>query len=67
LAVRAAFRILAACGIIAFLLPTPALAEWHLTPIVGLTFLGDTSIVDLETGTGLVHWNFGGAVTVIGR
>jgi hypothetical protein len=64
--VRAALSALAACGILTAAFPADAAAEWHLTPFVGVTFLGDTSIVDLENGTGNVHWNFGGAVTLIG-
>jgi hypothetical protein len=47
-------------------LPARVDADWHLTPFIGLTFLGNTSIVDLESGTDDVHWNFGGAVTLIG-
>lgn len=43
-----------------------ARGEWHLTPIVGLTFLGDTTIVDLEDATGKVHWTYGGAATLLG-
>jgi len=45
---------------------TEARAEWQFAPFFGLTFNGDTSLADLEGGTEKVHWNFGGAVTVIG-
>ena len=53
------------------LLPRPAAAEWHLTPLFGFTFKGDTTLIDLgtadfEPASGKVHWNFGGAVTMIG-
>jgi len=44
----------------------PAAAEWHFTPMVGLTFSGNTSIVDLEDATRQVHGDFGGAVSVFG-
>jgi hypothetical protein len=64
--VRAAFRVLAACGILITAFPAEARAEWQFAPFFGLTFGGDTSLADLEGGAQDVHWNFGGAVTVIG-
>jgi hypothetical protein len=53
------------------LLARPAAAEWHLTPLIGFTFKGDTTLADLgtsdfELASSKVHWNFGGAVTLIG-
>jgi hypothetical protein len=42
--------------------PRPAAAEWHFTPMVGLTFNGSTNVVDLENATGKVHPDLGGAV-----
>jgi outer membrane protein with beta-barrel domain len=64
--VRAALRVLTACAILIACHPAPVWAEWQLTPLVGLTFGADTSLVDLEGGTNKVHWNFGGTVTLIG-
>ena len=63
---RAGLRVLAACGILIMASATEARAEWQFAPFFGLTFNGDTSLADLEGGTEKVHWNFGGAVTVIG-
>jgi hypothetical protein len=45
----------------------PAAAEWHLTPTVGLTFAGNTSLFDPDLGSGNVHGNLGGSVTLLGR
>ena len=43
-----------------------AAAEWHLTPMGGITFHGDTSLLDLEGATGKAHMQVGGAVTLVG-
>ena len=45
---------------------TPALAEWHFTPLIGVTFRGETSLFDLEKAAGLKHKTFGGAVRWVG-
>lgn len=47
------------------------MAEWHLTPLIGMTFKGDTTLADLgtidfEPASSKRHWNFGGALTLIG-
>lgn len=42
-------------------------AEWHFTPMVGLTFKGNTSLVDAEFATDKVHKQFGGAVSRLGE
>ena len=47
--------------------PRPAFADWQFTPFFGFTFKGNTTLVDLEDAVGRTHWNFGGAVTVLGR
>jgi hypothetical protein len=47
-------------------LPRAAAAEWHFTPMVGLTFAGNTSIIDPDLATDNVHPNVGGAVTLLG-
>jgi hypothetical protein len=48
-------------------LPAPAEAEWQFTPFLGYTFKGSTTLVDWESAADDVHWNFGGAVTLIGE
>ena len=46
--------------------PRTAAAEWQFTPMIGATFLGNTSIVDPELATDNVHRHFGGAVSLLG-
>ena len=36
-----------------------------MVPMVGLTMLGSTTIIDAEEATGKRHWNFGGAVSFL--
>ena len=43
-----------------------ASAEWHLTPMIGLTFAGKTTLFDPQVATGKRHANFGGAATLLG-
>jgi hypothetical protein len=47
---------------------TPALAsaDWQITPFLGLTFKGDTTLLDSEQAAQKVHWNFGASVSYIG-
>jgi hypothetical protein len=47
---------------------SPAAAEWHFTPMAGITFGGNTNLklLDWERATGDAHPNFGGAVTLLG-
>ena len=59
-------RVLACCGALLLVIPRAAAAELHLTPMIGLTFHGNTNFVDLEDASGHVHRQFGGAVTVFG-
>jgi opacity protein-like surface antigen len=48
--------------------PVPAAAQWvFIQPFAGLTFGGDTNIVDLEDATKLRKAAWGATVTVIGR
>jgi hypothetical protein len=47
--------------------PRIADAEWHLTPLVGLTFGGNTSLFDPDLGTGKIHPNLGGSVSLLGK
>jgi hypothetical protein len=46
--------------------PAAASAEWHITPMVGLTFAGKTTIVDPDEGTGKRHPNVSGSVALLG-
>ena len=64
-------KVVALSCLVLFLLPGTAAAEWQLTPFVGLTFRGSTSIVDIETVDGTkasekVHKHFGGSVSFLG-
>lgn len=64
-------KIFAVCCLALFALPRTAAAEWQLTPFVGLTFRGSTSIigaefVDDKPATERVHKHFGGAVSFLG-
>jgi hypothetical protein len=45
--------------------PLPAAAEWHITPMVGLTFAGKTTIQDFENATGNLHPHLGISVTYL--
>ena len=56
-----------AAFVLALLLaPRAATAEWHITPMIGVTFSGNTTLLDLENATKNKHVNFGGAVTLLG-
>lgn len=46
--------------------PATALAEWHITPMVGLTFAGKTTIFDPDQGTGKRHPSLSGSVALLG-
>lgn len=37
--------------------PAVAAAEWHISPMIGLTFAGRTTLQDLDQATGKVHPN----------
>ena len=47
--------------------PAQAAADWHLTPFLGLTFQGETTLIDSESAVGQAHWHFGGAVGIVGN
>jgi hypothetical protein len=59
-------RVLAICCVFLLAPARDAASEWQITPMVGLTMLGSTSLVDVELGSERRHWNFGGAVTLVG-
>ena len=46
--------------------PAAAFAEWHITPMIGLTFAGKTTITDFDQGTGKRHPNLAGSVALLG-
>ena len=46
--------------------PARCAAEWQFVPFLGYTFKGATTLLDFEDAANDTHWNFGGAVTLIG-
>ena len=60
------FRIAALTALLSIALPARASADWQFTPLVGITFAGGTTIIDLENGAEESHWHFGGAATWLG-
>lgn len=46
--------------------PATASAEWHITPMIGLTFAGKTTITDPDQGTGKRHPKIAGSVALLG-
>ncbi|SRR6266545_1091553 len=58
-------RALTIC-VLVLTVPRAAAAEWHLTPMIGETFLGRTSIIDLEAATDKHRKNLGGSVALMG-
>ena len=59
-------RTLVVCCLCLLVAPRAASAEWHFTPLLGVTFGGNTTFVDLQHGTDKKHVNFGGAVSRFG-
>lgn len=59
-------RVLALCGVIVLGSAPAAQAEWHLTPMAGLTMFGNTSLFDREDATGKRHGHLGGSVALLG-
>lgn len=55
------------CSLLVLALPGTVAAEWHFTPMIGLTFRGDTNFWDHELATFNRHRNFGGAVSRLGE
>src|SRR4030095_2901291 len=67
-------RIVSACALLLALLPTPAAAEWHFVPMVGLTFKGETNIFgervigsETETAADKTHKHLAGAISLLGE
>lgn len=63
---RTRLRVLALVGVLVGSVPGTAHADWLLAPFVGLTFKGDTTLLDHDQATSKVHWSLGGAVTLLG-
>ena len=63
---RTAIRALAFFAALTVGTPVNVAADWLFTPFLGRTFLGSTSIIDLDDATDKNHWNFGGMVTLLG-
>jgi hypothetical protein len=64
---HAALKTLAASCLLVLVFPQSAAAEWHFTPMVGLTFKGKTSApADTDLAAAKVHRNFGGSVSLFG-
>lgn len=59
-------RVFALCGVIILGAARPAHAEWHFTPLAGLTMFGNTSLVDSELAAGKRRPHFGGSVSLLG-
>jgi hypothetical protein len=47
-------------------LPRTVAAEWHITPLIGFTFAGKTTLLDPQVATDKRHVDFGGAITLLG-
>jgi len=59
-------KTLSLCCLCLLLAARPARAEWHFTPTFGVTFAGNTTLLDLQHGTDKRHINFGGIVSRFG-
>jgi outer membrane protein with beta-barrel domain len=57
----------ALCVVLALSPASPAAAEWHIVPLVGLTFHANTNASGLEPVPIPKHVNIGGAVTLLGN
>jgi hypothetical protein len=47
-------------------LPRAAAAEWHITPMLGVTFAGRTTLIDPQLAAAKRHVNVGGAWSLLG-
>jgi hypothetical protein len=59
-------RIVTACALGVLLFPAAARAEWHITPMIGTTFAGRTTLVDPQLATAKRHLTLGGTGTLLG-
>jgi hypothetical protein len=46
--------------------PRAAAAEWHITPMIGITFAGRTTLIDPQLAASKRHVNLGGALSLLG-
>jgi hypothetical protein len=53
--------------LLALAFAAPASAEWHIVPLVGLTFHANTNALGVEPVPIPKHVNIGGAVTLLGK
>lgn len=60
-------KVLALCALILVGFARNASAEWHFVPMVGMTMLGNTSLLDFEKGTGDRHRHYGASVAFLGN
>ena len=58
-------RALAACACL-LAAPATAAAEWHISPMIGLTFAGKTTLNDFDQATGKVHPNLSISGSLLG-
>ncbi|HEY7500394.1 MAG TPA: hypothetical protein VH740_17870 [Vicinamibacterales bacterium] len=63
---RASIRILICVGILIPGLPARAAADWQIAPFLGITFHGETTLLDNESAVGKADWSVGAAVTMLG-
>lgn len=47
--------------------PSTAAAEWQITPMIGMTFAGRTTLVDLQLAAEKRHASVGGSVALLGE
>jgi hypothetical protein len=47
-------------------MPASAAADWHVTPFLGFTFQGETTLNDFEQAVGKADWSLGAVVSLIG-
>ena len=52
------------CGLLIVLRPAAVHAEWQFAPFLGFSFGGDTNLIFTQVVDR--HWNFGGAVRLVG-
>jgi hypothetical protein len=60
-------RALALCALLLVICARGASAEWHFTPLAGLTMFGSTTLIDPEFATGERHLHVGGSVSWVSR
>ena len=59
-------RLRAVLYLLVLLAPSPAAADWLITPFVGSAFGGETNYIDLEQGAGKTKLTLGGSVALLG-